>query len=335
MPLHPAILALLGVSAVVSALLGLAGVFAVQILRHWDFRSGAERQLILERRTYLIATLVAFALLAGGVTLLLFVYTAESLADQFVGAMCATGVLNVNPWGWPTLYLKIVLFFAASAWLALHRLDRQGRDYPLVRPKYGLLLALIPLAWAETLSQWQFFLGLDPDVITSCCGALFTPAGRGVAAQFTGVAPGIALTLLYGLALATCAAGLWAARRGRGGVLFAGLALAHLLAALVAIVSVVALYVYEHPHHHCPFCLLKAGHGYVGYWLYLPLFAATAWGLGAGVISPWQRLPSLAAAAPREVARQSRRALAALLAFHGVAAWAILSSSLTLQDAWW
>jgi hypothetical protein len=335
MPLHPAILALLGVSTGVSALLGLAGVFAWQVLRHWDFSSGSERQLALERRTYLIATLVAFALLTGGVALLLFIYTAESLSDQFVGAMCATGVLNVNPWGWPTLYLKIALFLAASTWLALHRLDRAGRDYPLVRPKYRLLLALVPLAWAETLSLWQFFLGLDPDVITSCCGALFTPAGKGVAAQLTGVAPGLALGVLYGLALSALGAGLWAARRGRGGRLFAGLSLAHLLAALVALVSVIALYVYEHPHHHCPFCLLKAGHDYIGYGLYLPLFAATAWGLGAGVVSPWRRLPSLAEAAPRAVASQSRRALGALLVFHGVAAWAMLGSSLTMQGVWW
>ena len=221
MLIHPAILALVIVSLTVSGLLAMAGGFAVQVLRHWDIRSGSERQLRLERRTYLVSTLMAFAFLAQSLSLLLFVYTAESLSEQFVGAMCATGVLNVNAWGWPTLALKIILFFAGAAWLMLNRVDLQGRDYPLVRPKYALLLALIPLVWAEAVLQLVFFLQLNPDIITSCCGALFTPEGEGVAAELTGTAPGTALVLFYVFALGSLAAGLVTVWRRRGGALHA------------------------------------------------------------------------------------------------------------------
>ena len=80
-------------------------------------------ELGLERRTYLISTIVAFCFLAELVSLLLFIYNAEQMSSQFVGAMCATGVLNVNPYGWPTLYLKIGIFFAGAAWLTLNRID--------------------------------------------------------------------------------------------------------------------------------------------------------------------------------------------------------------------
>ena len=101
-------------------------------------------------------------------SLLLFAQTAESLSGQFVGAMCATGVLNVNRFGFPTLLLKIALFFLAALWLLLNRVDNRGYDYPLVRVKYGLLLALAPLTLLEGAVQTRFFLGLEPEVITSC-----------------------------------------------------------------------------------------------------------------------------------------------------------------------
>ena len=40
--------------------------------------------------------------------------------------------------------------------------DNRGYDYPLVRVKYGLLLALAPLGAAGRAVQTRFFLGLEP-----------------------------------------------------------------------------------------------------------------------------------------------------------------------------
>ncbi|MCP4127443.1 MAG: hypothetical protein GY753_10310, partial [Gammaproteobacteria bacterium] len=64
MLLNPAIMALILVSGVVALMLLLASGFAIQIVRHWDISSGSERQLLLERRTYLISTLVTWAFAA-------------------------------------------------------------------------------------------------------------------------------------------------------------------------------------------------------------------------------------------------------------------------------
>ncbi len=59
---QPAILALLLASAAsVAMLLGVAP-FAVAVLRHWDISSGSERQLALERRTYLMSALLTLVL---------------------------------------------------------------------------------------------------------------------------------------------------------------------------------------------------------------------------------------------------------------------------------
>ncbi len=335
MLLNPSILALLIVSTIVTSMLTLAGLFGIQIIRHWDISSGSERQLNLERRTYLISTLVAFSFLAELVSLLLFVYNAEQISSQFVGAMCATGVLNVNLWGWPTLYLKIAIFFAAAAWLILNRSDNKAFDYPLVRIKYGLLLLVLPLVIAEMVVQTNFFLQLNPDVITSCCGSLFTPEGDGVAAEISAIEPSRSLLLLTTSGVITMLIGTWYLLRQRGSVLFAGATIVTFVLALVAIVSCIALYIYEHPHHHCPFCILKGGHGFIGYYLYIPLFIATATAIGAGIIAPFSKIPSLSEIVPADGRRLVILSMLFMLLFYAVATYSILSSTLTMMDVWW
>ncbi|MDG4553820.1 MAG: hypothetical protein P9E24_06180 [Candidatus Competibacter sp.] len=330
MLITPAIVALQLIALGVAGSVLLASGFAWKILRRWDIHSGSESQLILERRTYLISTLVGFALGGELLALLLFTQTAENLSSQFVGAMCATGVLNVNPFGFPTLLLKIALFFLAALWLLLNRVDHRGYDYPLVRVKYALLLAIAPLALLEAAVQARFFLGLEPEVITSCCGSLFSAEGQGAAAELAGLSARPALVLFYATAGLLAIAGLAFLRWPGLGPLFAALSLLSFATAIAGIVAFLSLYVYENPNHHCPFCLLKAGYDYVGYALYLPLFAATATGLSAGLIAPFRRVPSLQAVVPDEVRRLTWLALAGFGAFHGLATWLMLRSNLIL-----
>lgn len=335
MLLHPGILALLGASGAASLMLVLAAGFGVSVWRHWDIASGSEMQLELERRTYLISTLLTYVFVAELVALVLFIYTAQSLSSQFVGAMCATGVLNVNSWGWPTLYGKIGMFFAGSLWLMLNRLDNQGYDYPLVRVKYGLLLAIVPLGLAETACQALFFLKMDPDVITSCCGSLFTPDGQGVAAELAGLEPRNAVVAFSVSSLALFLSGGWLLWRKQGIAWFATAAAASFVTALAALVSFITLYVYEQPHHHCPFCILEAGYGYVGYWLYVPLFGATAFALGAAFVHHWRTIPSLRQAAAVDARRYSVLSLLLFFCFGVVVAKAVLGSGLTMAGVWW
>lgn len=335
MLLNPSILALIIVSSVVAGMLLIAGNFSIQVLRGWDISSGSELQLNLERRTYLISTIVAFSFLAELISLLLFIYNAEQMSSQFVGAMCATGVLNINAFGWPTLYLKIAIFFSGAAWLMLNRVDNKAFDYPLVRVKYLSLLLIIPLILAEVIIQTLFFLEMDPDIITSCCGALFTPEGEGVAAELSGVAPATALRLLIASAGLIILSGSWYLLRQTGGVVYAGSNLLAFFIALIAIVSCIALYIYEHPHHHCPFCILKSGHDFMGYWLYIPLFLATALALGVGAISPFGKIPSLREIVPADSRRYIMLSMLMMLIFYLVAGYAILSSNLTMMDTWW
>lgn len=59
---HPLIIAIQIGSLLASFMALYAACFGFRILRRWDLRSGSEEQLSLERRTYLISTLLAYLL---------------------------------------------------------------------------------------------------------------------------------------------------------------------------------------------------------------------------------------------------------------------------------
>jgi hypothetical protein len=332
MLLNPAIIALLAVSSVSLLMLAWSSLFGWRLLRHWDIRSGSEQQLVLERRTYLISTLLIFVFVTEAASLLLFVFTAEQLSELFAGAMCAVGALNVNSYGWPALLVKIAIFFSAAAWLILNHLDTRGYDYPLTRIKYRMLMVITPLVAAEAWLQLRYFLGLDADVITSCCGSLFGGEDRSLASELASIAPQPAMTGFYLVMALTIASGIWYHQRRSGAYLFSGMSLLAFIAAITFIISCISLYVYEHPHHHCPFCVLKQEYYYQGYLLYIPLIAATAFGLGVGIIHPFRHLPSLQNSAAAMAGRMASSALMLFLFFTLWATVLIWQSNLRLLD---
>jgi hypothetical protein len=327
---QPPILALLLVSALAGLVALWSGWFGVRVLRHWNLASGSRAQLELERLTQLVSTLFGFVMLAELVALVLFVFNADRMSTLFVGAMCAVGTLNVNAYGFPALYLKIAVFFAASLWLILDRADRAGKDYPLTRFKYAGVVAIAPLVLTSGGVELAYYLGLETDVITSCCSKLFTPANEGLAADMTALGPGTALGFLALAGLATGASGAFTLLRGRGHLVFAAASVVIFFAAITAIISVISLYVYDHPNHHCPFCLLQPEHGYFGYALYVPLFAGTVLALGAGLIQPFAGWPSLAHVLPAMIHRLVGFSLIAYALFGGAVIWAIATSRLIL-----
>lgn len=131
---QPAIIALLMAAAIAVLMLGAATPFAVQVIRYWDIRSGSERQLDFERRTYLFSTLLTFVFVIQLAALLLFVFNADRLSAMFVGAMCAVGTLNVNDFGFPSLITQMVVFssppcgWRSTMSIPAHRITRWSRS---------------------------------------------------------------------------------------------------------------------------------------------------------------------------------------------------------------
>jgi len=326
--LHPPVLALLLVALLGAAALTWAGAFAWRLLGHWNLASGARGQIEMERRTHLVATVLTLVTLAQGFALLLMVFNADRTAPLLVGAMCAFGSFNASVYGFPALYTKMALFFAAIVWLALHHADLQVEDYPLTGRKYALVLGLLmPLALADAALSLVYFSDLRADMLTSCCGTAFNPDKPDLGGDAAALPPRWALALLGGALAIAAALALGVRRWPRLALAYGVFSAVVFFVALLAVVSAVSIYVYEHPHHHCPFCLLKREYGYFGFLLYPPLFLGTACGLASGALS--LRLPpSLRGRSPPPGARLRGLSVAGFAVFGLLCAWAVWHSAL-------
>lgn len=312
MILHPAIISLLAGSLLISGMLVYASFHGLRILKSWNIHSGSELQLGLERRTYLISTLMTNAMAFQLLSLFLFIYTADHMAPLFVGAMCAAGTLKVNFWGYPTLLLKIINWLLAGVWLIMNTTDNRGYDYPLIRKKYTLLILMTPLILLEAVTQAAYFLQMQPAIITSCCGTLFTSDAEGVTAGIVALPlTPVAIAFTIGLVL-TFSVGIYTCLKGKLATLFSVLSLFTFVVSAIALISFISLYFYELPTHHCPFCLLQREYGYIGYAIYFTLLGGAVGGLGGAVVMPFRGTASLAEAVPRI---QRRLALMAVISF--------------------
>jgi len=331
MILDPSILSLLVSSLLISLMTLYASGYGVQILRRWDITSGSELQLELERRTYLISTIVSYFLAFQLVSLFLFIQTADSICHLFVGAMCAVGTLTVNGYGYPTLLLKVVTFILAGLWLILNHADNQGYDYPLIKAKYLLLLVMAPFILAEAVVQGVYFLGLRPDIITSCCGSLFSQGSRGIASEIL-AAPSVPMKIIfYSSMLITFAAGARLILQGKGVYLFAGMSGITFFVSIVSIISFISLYFYEMPSHHCPFCILQKEYGYVGYPLYGLMFLGAVTGLGVGLLQPFRKKGSLEKIIPAMQRKLAVISIISLLLLMVIVTQQIIFSSFKLE----
>jgi hypothetical protein len=333
MTLHPGIVALIMGSCFVAAMVLYSAAIGAAVLRRWDLTSSSEVQLQLERKTYLTSTIMNYVLGFEILSSLLFVYTVDSLHRIFVGAMCATGSLNANPVGWAALYAKMAVLFLSAIWIAVNAIDQRGADYPLTRFKFAYLLFLVPVVLLSAVLQLLYFLGLKPNIITSCCGALFSESGGGLSSSLSSVAIRPTMFAFYGLLALFLAAGIFVLRRRTRAAryLFAGLSLLVLPVSLTAVVSFISLYFYESPTHHCPFDIFQGNYHYLGYPLYGSLFAGTFFGIMTGFSEMLRGPGSVEETINRLQGKWIVLSVAAVGIFAAVATWPIVFSGFTLD----
>jgi len=293
MIIHPSIIALFVSSLLISFIVLYAAFYGIHILRKWDIASGSELQLRLERKTYLISTFLNYTLGFQIISLFFYLFVADHLHTFLVGAMCAAGSLYANSYGYPTLILKLVNFLLVGIWLVLNYTDNRAHDYPLIKKKNLLLLVIAPLIVVETFLQGSYFIQLKPNIITSCCGSLFSGGNEIVRADIFAL-PIDAMKAFFFLSLAlTGLSGLRFYFKGTGGHLFSGFSALTFVVSILSIFSFISLYIYEMPTHNCPFCVLQKEYDYIGFPLYLTLIGGVISGVGAGLLTSFKNIKSL------------------------------------------
>ncbi len=272
--LSPEVIAVLMLDGILFFFASLAFLLSLRIVLRWDERATTPLQYTLQKQAYLVATVIAFIFYLKLPLFLFFIYTLDLLSNILPGAMCAAGVTTATVYGMPLFGLKIANLYLFGLWLAAHRIDMGYPTMPYTRVKFLAYLLLFPLFVAEEALELLHFFGINPHVIVSCCGTLFSAAKSSAVSAFVSLPLPVTLGSFYGL----FGLAVWAWRKQRPLLS----ALANLLFVPVAILSLIAFfstYVYEMPHHHCPFCLLQADYRFVGYLMYAFLFFGTFFGM--------------------------------------------------------
>jgi hypothetical protein len=304
---------------------------AVRIMRHWDLASGSEEQLALERKTYLISTVFVLVMWIELFGLFLFVFTVDRIHILFVGAMCAAGTLNVNDYGYPLLLVKMTIFILCGLWLIMNHLDNTAFDYPLIRNKCVFLIVITALIPLEAFLQWRYFTLMEPSVITSCCGTLFSSNAANVAGSFSAWPPRAAKVVFYLTVILTLRVGIHFILTGIAARLYSFLSGLLFFVSLASILAFISVHFYELPSHHCPFCLLHREYHYVGYPLYVLLFGAGVTGMGVGVIDRFRNQPSLQNSLPKLQKRLSLVSMVCFFLFSLLATSPMFFSDFTLD----
>ncbi len=281
-------IALLLCGVIVLFLMGLAARSALRVLLYWDPASDSNRQIRLENEIWLTSTLVEYALGIQIISLIVFVLAADFYSGSITGAMCATGSLLANGFGLPALVVKVGGVFFYGFWIVLHQLDIRSETYPLVRIKYIYLLFLLPLLLLDFSLEVLYIVGLEPDIIASCCAVVFADSAGGGTNLFGGFSHGFSVGLFYGIAGMLLVGGVFLLikRNIWTGLLFSSGWLAYYFFALAVVTTEFSSYIYAMPFHNCPFCMLKPEYHFIGYPIYVALFAGAFFGMSVVCVEP-------------------------------------------------
>lgn len=263
------IIVFLGIELILIVLMAISQVNIVTIVRHWDFDATTPLQYALEKKNYLVNTILYFTVTCKVVLFLFFIQSLNALSAIVPGAMCSAGVVGSNHYGNALLLLKLLLIFGFGLWLIVNKLDLSAITFPYLKRKYILFTGLFIGVLGEFILEILYFSNIPLSVPVFCCSVVFQapklPFGytQTLLVLFFYLFFGVIVllnTLKQTMASFTC------------NLLF-------LFIAYYAITYFFGLYIYEMPNHKCPYCMLQKEYYYIGYLIWGSLFLGIFFGI--------------------------------------------------------
>lgn len=241
---------------------------AIQILRSWNIANTTELQIHLERRNALVSVLMQYAIMIQLLLLFFFLYLVNVYLPQMLeGAMCASGVLNLHPFGYPALQLKIGAGVAYAVFLFLNYLDQSEISFPFTPIKMWLYLLIVLLFLADFYISLRFFAAIEPDIIATCCSSNFAQFSSDAA--FLESMPAylsiylisfyiLGAILIFGVRLFS----------NRFFYLLLAMSVCFIYIDLIVLKFHFVKFIYEMPAHNCLFDIFWSEYYYAGYFIF-------------------------------------------------------------------
>jgi hypothetical protein len=259
-------------------LLFVAMIVTVYLLKRWNFQSFTVEQFNLENRSYLVMSIIFFALLLKLILLPYFVYMIDRLSDLVPGAMCGAGVIKANEYGNPLLLLKIMILFLSGLWLSINQIDLAAKNYPYLKLKSWFFIIIFILLTGEFILDILYLTHIDTTNPVRCCSVIFGQTGGSNGLPF-GLDMFKLIVLFYLLYL-----WLVLSLLSKNNLVSIGVSILFVVVSYYAVVYWFGTYIYELPTHQCPFCMLQDHYYYVGYLLWGLLFLGAFFAIDGAVM---------------------------------------------------
>jgi hypothetical protein len=265
------------IDLIIFLLLLIAFYHAVYILKNYHKNSVTEYQYNLQKKSYLVASVIFFAFIVKIMVLVFFTYTLEQLSAIVPGAMCGVGVIESNGYGYGVLALKIVIAMLMMMWIPLHNQDQKWKNHPFFKHKLYLFGVIFILICFELLLEILFFTNISTQTPVLCCSSIYKASKSSNLLPFGLSTTQIAILfyLLYISVVSFC----YFKKR----VLLFVSSLFYTYISYYTIVYFFSSYIYELPTHKCPFCMLQRDYYYIGYFIFGCLFIATFYALSSSI----------------------------------------------------
>lgn len=279
MILTPEVLTLFILNGIFLLFATVAFLLSVKIFLNWDINSTTQNQYILEKQSFLTATIIKYIFAIKLPLFLFFIFTLDKISDLLTGAMCAAGVVNATEYGTYLLMLKLLNLYLFGFWLTLHYLDIKSPNLPYTKLKFEFFIIAFFFLVVEIVLEGMMFGAININKMVSCCGTLYSSASSSAIGDILTINTSLLLGLFYGNFVVMLLLYFFRIK-----YLFALANISFIVIAIISLISFFGTYIYELPTHHCPFCFLQSDYYYVGYFIYTFLFMGTFYGIRSGIM---------------------------------------------------